>query len=48
VTIELPTNLAADREWLEGLPAQLNRIAARWSLTVRALYQPGGRVRIGA
>jgi streptomycin 6-kinase len=42
VTVQLPTNLAADRAWVDRLPAQLERIAGRWSLTLDAPYQPGG------
>jgi streptomycin 6-kinase len=42
--MQVPSNLraGADRAWLERLPAQLDRIAARWSLTLGAPYQPGG------
>ncbi len=42
--MQMPTNLRAeaDRAWLERLPAELDRIAARWSLTLGAPYQPGG------
>lgn len=43
MSVELPTNLDADRGWRERLPAQLERVAARWSLTLGAPYQPGGR-----
>jgi streptomycin 6-kinase len=43
VTLQLPTNLTADAGWLERLPAQLNRVAARWAVTVGAPYQPGGQ-----
>jgi streptomycin 6-kinase len=46
----VPSNLRASvseepwrREWLKRLPGQLHRVAARWSLTLGAPYQPGGR-----
>ncbi|HEY6472615.1 MAG TPA: aminoglycoside phosphotransferase family protein [Acidimicrobiales bacterium] len=29
--------------WLEGLPAEVNELAARWSLTLGDPYEPGGQ-----
>jgi streptomycin 6-kinase len=50
VIVEMPSNLRASvgqepwrQGWLERLPAALDRIAASWSLTLGAPYQPGGQ-----
>jgi streptomycin 6-kinase len=31
------------KRWLEGLPAEVNELAARWSLTLGDPYEPGGQ-----